>query len=151
MNIDTIVSTFRLHGDNKQRKLIARLKKDGEKYVPMLQAIYKGKYSPSIQRWAIEAMGSFSSDLVLKTLRSALKNPYMSVRLHAMIGIYHLNNPKNIRYIKPLLYDESSGIRINALEIIAQYKPRWLRAELLRLSKDEKSYIRNKAKRLLVL
>lgn len=86
MNIDTIVSTFRLHGDKKQRKLIARLKKDGEKYVPMLQAIYKGKYSPSIQRWAIEAMGSFSADLVLKTLRSALKNSHMSVRLHAMIG-----------------------------------------------------------------
>lgn len=147
MNIDAIVATFRLHGEQKQRLLIRRLQADEQRYLPMLQAIYAGDYPPSIQRWAIEAMGTFPA--ALKTMRSALKHSSMSVRLHAMIGIDSFNDPKNVRYIRPLLADESGGIRLNALDIAAKYRPRWLRSELTRLANDEKSYIRNRARKLL--
>ena len=149
MNIDSVVEVFRQHGEVKQRKLIAGLAKHGRDSFPLLKAVYEGEYPPAVKRWAVEAMGSFPSPDALKMLRSALKNPYMSLRLHALIGISRRGNRADARYIKPILRDESGGIRINALEMIALHRPRWLRSELRRLVNDEKWYIRSKAKKLL--
>lgn len=149
MNTQAIISVFRQHGDKKQQALIAQLKKDGKKSLRQLQEIYAGEYPPSVKRWAIEALGSFPARDVIKTLKSALKSPHMTIRLHAMVAIYHLGDSKNAKLLRPLLKDESGGIRINALEILTVYRPKWLKLELLKLANDEKTYIRNKVKKIL--
>lgn len=130
MDTKAIVSIFSQHGDKKQRALITHLKKEGKKSLRQLQEIYKGQNPTSVKRWAVEALGSLQSKDVLKTLKSALKNPAMTIRLHAMIAIYHLGDSGNAKLIRPLLKDESGGIRMNALEILIIQKPKWLKVEL---------------------
>lgn len=151
MNTNEIIAVFRQHGDKKQRALITKLKKEGKKSLHQLQEIYYGQNPTSVKRWAIEALGSFPPSDVLKTLQSALKSSFMTIRLHAMIAIYHLGNHKNAKVIRPLLKDISGGIRLNALEILIEYKPKWLKSELKKMVIDEKVYIRNKAKKILEL
>lgn len=149
MNTQAIISVFRQHGDKKQQALIAKLKKEGKKSLRQLLEIYEGENPPSVKRWAIEALGSFPERDVIKTLKSALKSPFMTIRLHAMTAIYQLGNSKNAKLLRPLLKDESGGIRMNALEILNVYQPKWFKTELKKLANDEKSYIRNKAKKIL--
>ena len=74
----------------------------------------------------------------------------MSVRLHALLGVVALDEPRLANYLRPLLRDESGGVRINALSAVSTMKPRWLKAELTAALKDEKPYVRKLAKRLLL-
>jgi hypothetical protein len=149
MTSEAIAKIFAQHGDHKQRKLILALKKNGADSVTPLVEICEGDYPPSIKRWAVEALGQFPGQRTLKILRTALKSPHMSVRLHAMVGIAEFGERKNIRYIRPMLSDESGGIRMNALEIIARYKPRWWLSEAQKMTRDAKWYIKDRAKKLL--
>lgn len=78
----------------------------------------------------------------------ALRSPHMSVRLHAICAVRGFGNPRRAAALRPLLRDESGGIRVNALAVAAEYRPPWLKAELTRLSRDPKDYVRRLAKRL---
>ena len=149
ITVEQIVDVFRQHGDLKQRKLIQRLKKSGVSTYPLVRSICIGDYPPSIKRWAMEALGTYGRRLTLPLLRSALQSPHMSVRLHAILGIDSLDDPSLAGYIRPLLKDESGGIRVNALTSVARMKPRWLRTAATNAIEDEKKYVRHLARQII--
>jgi HEAT repeat protein len=151
MKVEILVKIFRMHGDHKQRALIRKLSADPSSAFALLKEIIHGNYSPSIQRWAFEGLSVCSKRRALPLLRNGIKSPHMSVRLHALLGIAEFNDSKLASDLRPLLRDESGGVRLNALCIIEKMKPRWLRLEATKALQDEKSYIRQKAKRILKL
>jgi HEAT repeat protein len=149
ISTEEVVSIFRLHGDHRQRELILRLKRDGKGTFPVIKAICNGDYPPSVQRWAVEALGVYDKKIALPLLRKALASRHMTVRLHGLLGIGALGDRKLAALVRPLLRDESGGIRVNALAMAGVMKPRWLKLEAQAALRDEKAYVRSLAKRLL--
>ena len=147
--LNLILKVFRAHGDAKQRALIQKLGKQKTETFPAIKTICTGDYAPSIQRWAVEALGVYPLKDALPFLRKALRSPHMSVRLHAVRAIGRLGNPDLARYVKSLTRDESGGIRMNALETLCSLKPRDLKAVLKKALSDEKWYIRQYVERKL--
>ena len=149
MSISTaqVVSVFRRHGDKPQRALIRRLAKS-QSALGALSDICTGDYPPSVVRWAVEALGAIRGPVALGLIKCSLKHPAMSVRLHAILGISAFNDRSLAKYLRPLLRDESGGIRVNALAAVGALKPNWLPSELRRAIKDDKDYVRRLAARL---
>ena len=144
-----IARVFKMHGENHQRQLIARLVRLGPQALTPLCGICEGDYPPSVVRWAMDALGLFPGPRALRRIKGGLMHSSMSVRLHAMLAVRQLNDGALARYIRPLLDDESGGIRVNAVAIIAELKPKWLKTELRRALSDDKAYVREIAARLL--
>ena len=149
MTLDRILGVFRAHGDHRQRALIRRLAKQPRLALPLLKIPASGDYKPSVQRWAIEALGSMPEKLAWPLVAKALCSPHMSVRLHALCAVGAFGNRRRASSIRPMLRDESGGIRINALGLVAHLRPPWLRQELTRARADEKWYVRRLAEKLL--
>jgi HEAT repeat protein len=147
--VSEIVAVFRLHGEERQRALIAELARGGAPALAALAGICEGEQPPSVVRWAVEALGRFRGARVEALLKRALKHPAMSVRLHALLAVRALDEPRLASALRPLLRDESGGIRVNALAMVAELKPRWLAVELKRALRDEKAYVRHLAGKLL--
>jgi HEAT repeat protein len=144
-----IVAVFRQHGEQRQHALIAKLARGGPPALAALSEICAGDHPPSVVRWAVEALGRFRGERVEAILKRALKHPAMSVRLHAMLAVRSLGEPRLAAALLPLLRDESGGIRVNALALVAELGPRWLPDELRRALRDEKTYVRKLAERLI--
>lgn len=146
MTLEAILRVFRAHGDHRQRACIRRLAKAD---LPAVKALATGAYPPSVQRWAVEALGRFPEKLAWPTVSRALRSPHMSVRLHALLAVRGFGNPRRAAALRPLLRDESGGVRINALPVVAGFRPKWLGVELKRALRDEKFYVRREARRLM--
>lgn len=139
---------FAAHGDTRQRALIRRLAKSPARALPILLALTGEEYSPSVQRWAVEALGHLPERLAWRPVARALRSPHMSVRLHAICAVRAFGNRRRAAALRPLLRDESGGIRVNALAAVGEFRPKWLDVELKRAARDPKDYVRKLAVRL---
>ena len=72
ISLETIVKTFALHGDKKQRALIRRLRQGGKRAFIRVRDIARGPYPASVQRWAAEALGVFPAQVALPSVRHLL-------------------------------------------------------------------------------
>ncbi len=148
MTTDPVAKVFAMHGDARQRALIRRLAKSPAQALPVLMELTGTGYSPSVQRWAVEALGHLPERLAWRPVSRALKSPHMSVRLHAICAVRAFGNRRRAAALRPLLRDESGGIRVNALAVVGEFRPRWLGAELKRAARDPKDYVRKLAVKL---
>jgi HEAT repeat protein len=148
MKLDAVLAGFRAHGDLRQRSLILRLAKSPAQALPILTELAGNQYPPSVQRWAIEGLGRLPERLAWPLVSQALRSPHMSVRLHAICAVRDFGNRRRAAALRPLLRDSSGGIRVNALAVVGEFRPPWLKAELKRASRDPKDYVRRLAARL---
>lgn len=148
MTTGKTAEVFAAHGDTRQRALIRRMAKSPSRALPVLLELTGAEYSPSVQRWAVEALGHLPERVAWRPVALALRSPHMSVRLHAICAVRAFGNRRRAAALRPLLRDESGGIRVNALAVVGEFGPRWLGAELKRAARDPKDYVRRLAKRL---
>lgn len=146
--LEEVQRVFAAHGDLRQRALIRRLAKSPRATLPILREFCGDGFSPSVQRWAVEALGAMPERIAWPLVARALRSPHMSVRLHAICAVRAFGNPRRAVALRRLLRDESGGIRVNALAVAAEFRPRWLGVELKRLRRDPKDYVRRLAKRI---
>lgn len=145
---DKAAAVFGAHGDRRQRLLIRRLAKSPSRALPLVLELAGADYSPSVQRWAVEALGHLPERLAWRPVARALRSPHMSVRLHAICAVRAFGNRRRAAALRPLLRDESGGIRVNALAVVGEFRPKWLAVELKRAARDPKDYVRKLAAKL---
>lgn len=146
--LEGVQRVFAAHGDRRQQALIRRLAKTPRAALPILKELAGGGHSPSVQRWAVEALGAMPERAAWPAVARALRSPHMSVRLHAVVAVRGFGNPRRAAALRPLLRDESGGVRVNALAVVGGFRPKWLGAELRRAARDPKAYVRGLARKL---
>lgn len=138
-----LISGLSAHGDHVPRATLTKIIKKGDAGFELLVHTYKTIQKPSIQRWVIEGIGYFyKKPEARKLLIAALAHEKMTIRLHAMIALRKYGDPKDLKFLLPLLHDESGGIRYNAITFLKDSGIEGLQKEFKALEKDEKPYIR---------
>jgi len=90
----------------------------------------------------MDGLGHFRAPAAAALLRRGLRSPHMTVRLHALGAVDRLGTPALIRAVRPLVRDESGGIRVNALALLIRRRVRGLRGILEAARRDPKAYVR---------
>jgi hypothetical protein len=137
------LGVFSRHGDTAQRDLIATLIRR-HRGRETLYAIAAGAHSINITRWAVEGCARIIGRKYAALTKRSLTHEAMTVRLHALIGIGLSGIPNRYAWIELCLKDSSGGIRLNAIDLLADLHPRLLDAHRAALLADEKSYIRKR-------
>lgn len=139
--------SFAAHGDRQQRRLIHdRLDDVGFRSICL--GICSGDGPIAIRRWAHEACAMLPGRACAAATRRGLADPAMTVRLHSLIGIAARPIGDRPDWLFALLADPSGGIRLNALEALAQLRPRAIHTRLGPLRHDDKAYVRGAVARL---
>ena len=73
----------------------------------------------------------------------------MTVKLHTMAALTRLNAPKLGRHVAKLIRDESGGVRVNAIDVVAGLGYTGAASVLIKALKDDKWYVRQAAARAL--
>ena len=141
MLTELIVEVFGQHGEVQQQNLIAQLTTQSGGLQALLD-VAQGRHPASVMRWVASGLGYFDTPESKSWLRSFLGAPQMSVRLHAIRAARRLADPELMRVVLSLTRDPSGGIRLNALEALADCPVAGFEQELERLLHDEKAYIR---------
>ena len=144
---EAVIRVFEQFGDFPQRKMIARvLKQDNGE--DMLRDIADAGHKVSVRRWAVEGLAQGSHRSSVAIAKRALRDPNMSVRLHAMIGFGFSGKRNRVRWLEPCLFDESGGIRVNAVAILGEHYPSVIKRNLVKLAKDKKPYVIQQLRKL---
>ena len=145
MNQIEIIKIFKSPGEHKQKLLIEKLKLNGDQSVKLLIETLNDTTSIEVKRWIVEAMGEFDTPESRKLIIAALKDKAMSVKLHAIRAVRKINDQKIAKYVLPLIDDESGGIRINALDVIFEFRVRGYKSIIEKCLMDQKEYVRKRA------
>lgn len=144
MRINYWAKQLEAEGEIKPHQVLSKVYKN-KMGSEILSQIIQGNFSVSAKRWAVEGLGNYSDVLSRELTLKALSNESMTIKLHSIHAISNRGDLKEIKKIKPLIKDESGGIRYNALETLLKYKIKLTKKEIQILQNDEKAYIRKKA------
>ncbi|MBX3474237.1 MAG: HEAT repeat domain-containing protein [Planctomycetes bacterium] len=111
---------------------------------PLLHALCTSA-DTRIQRWSLEALGLIGGEPALAAIRKATRDPAMSVRLHAIEALRHMNDRAGARELVRLLAYESGGIRGRAALALGELGNARCVPALVRALKDDKWYVRQQA------
>lgn len=148
MKLTTAAEMLNVPGELEPQKNLKQILKSGNGY-EILISLSSSEYKPSVRRWAIEGLASFTNPTVSKLLRASLQDKFMTVRLHAIRTISKRNKDSELKALIPLLKDESGGIRMNVLQAIGTRRYKGLQNKIKPMLNDEKNYIRKKAKEII--
>ncbi len=144
-NTDEMFQWLNTRSDRQAARAIRRIKKQGKRLVPQLLQAATQRDFPLVRKWSLQALGELNDSRAVPVLRKALKDPQMTVRLHAVRALARTGKKSASRYLLPLLRDESGGIRVNVLQAVAAIgaKPstRWLKIAI----RDPQWYVRVQA------
>jgi HEAT repeat protein len=100
-----------------------------------------------VRRWAVEALGiiGIGDANLLGPICKSLSDNQMSVRLHAIKALVHMNASNRVEELRPLLADTSGGIRVNAILAAISLQGSSLCNALEICLGDEKWYVRQRA------
>lgn len=148
INIETAAKMLNVPGEVEPYKNLKKILKADNSY-DILISLSEPAHKPSVRRWAIEGLATFENPKVSKCLKQSLKDEFMTVRLHAVRAIWSRNKTPELKALIPLLDDESGGIRLNVLEVLGRRRYKGIDGKIKKMMKDEKNYIRKKAKDIL--
>ena len=141
MTDETFLSALAAHGEHIPRStLAAEIARGSPGRTRLLRLSTHGK--PSIRRWIVEGLAAFRTPAVHAALRAALRDPAMTVRLHALNGIVAYRQQALYDDLPPLFSDPSGGIRLNLLAGLESISHPALAGLLLIARADPKAYIR---------
>ncbi len=145
ITVSNIITAFKKPGESYQIKMIKSLTKLGSVGRDMLILIWNTSDKIDVRRWAIHGLGNFKDTQSKSFIKSALSDPSMSIRLHAIRAIRILGDKKLASNTKELINDSSGGIRVNALDVIVQLQVPGFCKVIEKCLGDPKKYVRDRA------
>ena len=143
--IDILIDALDAEGEKRPRAAMARLRAMDPTALPSLRRAARIDSRVRVRRWALELLGQMKDRQALPTLKLALQDPAMSVRLHAIHGLVATGATRAGKALIPLLKDPSGGIRVNAVDALRHLRVPDCEAALLQATCDEKWYVRQRA------
>jgi hypothetical protein len=140
-----VIACFRKPGERGQLAMIADLAASGPAGLKTLQRVYEEAPGIDVRRWVVHGLASFPGKEARRIIRLALRDPAMSVRLHAIRAIMVLGDRSLGQQALALIDDASGGIRMNLLDMAVALRVRGYRGVIARGLVDAKAYIRARA------
>ena len=113
-----LISKLDTSSDRTAEKVIARLVKVGAPVVPQLIQAASDLSRPRLRKWSLQALGAIGDVSAAPILIQALRDPRMTVKLHAIRGLARMGHKPGATSIRRLLADPSGGIRVNAIDAL---------------------------------
>jgi HEAT repeat protein len=142
-----LISAFDHEGEAVPRRAAGALARYGAAAVPALRDEIRRSRSVRRRRWAVHALGHIPVPSAAREIERALRDPNMSVRLHAVASVARIGKPALARRLIPLVKDSSGGVRVNALDVLARMRIRGAGPAILSALRDSKWYVRLSALR----
>lgn len=142
-----LISAFDHEGEAGPRRAARALARYGAAAVPALRDEIRSSLSVRRRRWAVRTLGDIPVPSAAREVERALRDPNMSVRLHAVASVARLGKPALARRLIPLVKDSSGGVRVNAVDVLARLKVRGAGPAILSALRDSKWYVRLSALR----
>lgn len=146
---ERVLRAFRSTREQEARDAIPLLTEAGSAGAALVRQLWQEVTMPSVRRWLVEAAAEFEGAWVRTLIRDALRDPAMTVRLHALIAIGAAEDRSLARAALPLAQDESGGIRTNCIDLLATFRVPGYRSVLEAGLEDPKPYIRKQCRRWL--
>ena len=143
--IEKLIESLDTQSDKAADAIIKKLVAHGKASVPPLIRVAENLELPRIRKWAIHALGEFKNPRARSILIGALKDPRMTVKLHAIRGLRNQGRSLDGKMLVPLLKDESGGIRVNAIDAIASLNYSGAGKNLVAMLNDDQWYVRQHA------
>ena len=146
-----LMATFRKDGERAQHEAIEQLKDYAGEAVPLLKEALQSSRSAHVRAWSATALGVLERGAAMADLVTALADPAMSVRLHAIQALVDFGDTKVAQAIVPLVRDPSGGVRVNAIEGITKLRLTGAGHEIMARASDEKWYVRQRVARAIAM
>jgi HEAT repeat protein len=143
--IHSLIQKLNTAKDTSALKAIKNLQKIGPYALPALLDAAQDNSKPRIQKWSLDAIGAIADRRGVNTLLHALKDPRMTMRLHALRGLGHMNYRGAAKEIIPLLTDDSGAIRARAIATLEKLGDKQCGKYIIRSLADPLWYVQQHA------
>jgi HEAT repeat protein len=146
---DELRRSFAGPGEKHQLQLIESLDASSPVQLGVMLDMWRTEDMPSILRWVARALCRFRSSEATSSVAQALAHPNMSVRLHAVSGIWKHRRTEFVPDLRVLVNDQSGSVRLRTLSALSAMNADGVQALLEAALDDPKEYVRRFAKRAL--
>lgn len=144
--VSAILDELGSHSPSTERAALRRLVGLGRGSLGALAGASITHRNAFARALAVAALARLDGKSSHRSIRRALRDRTMVVRLHALVALHrHAWGPAAPRAVTRLLRDPSGGVRGNAVRILGLHRERSAARAIARSLRDEKWYVRQQA------